>query len=83
LLSEIPTHTHSVAASSGAANETSPASNFFANGNETTYSNATKVPVAPMAPTGSAGGSQPHDNLSPYLVLNFCIALQGIFPSQN
>jgi microcystin-dependent protein len=30
-----------------------------------------------------AGGSQPHDNLSPYLVLNFIIALQGIFPSQN
>lgn len=30
-----------------------------------------------------AGGSQPHDNMSPYLVLNFIIALQGIFPSQN
>jgi microcystin-dependent protein len=29
------------------------------------------------------GGSQPHDNMSPYLVLNFVIALQGIFPSQN
>jgi len=29
------------------------------------------------------GGSQPHSNLQPYLVLNFCIALQGIFPSQN
>jgi microcystin-dependent protein len=29
------------------------------------------------------GGSQPHDNMQPYLVLNFCIALEGIFPSQN
>jgi len=29
------------------------------------------------------GGSQPHENMSPYLVLNFVIALQGIFPSQN
>ena len=32
---------------------------------------------------GSVGGSQPHENRQPYLVLNFCIALQGIFPSQN
>jgi microcystin-dependent protein len=30
-----------------------------------------------------AGGNQPHENMSPYLVLNFIIALQGIFPSQN
>ncbi len=29
------------------------------------------------------GGSQPHNNMQPYLVLNFCIALVGIFPSQN
>ena len=31
----------------------------------------------------NVGGSQPHNNMMPYLVLNFCIALQGIFPSQN
>ncbi|MFN7117491.1 MAG: phage tail protein [Saprospiraceae bacterium] len=31
----------------------------------------------------NTGGSQPHNNMMPYLVLNFCIALQGIFPSQN
>ena len=30
-----------------------------------------------------SGGSQPHENMSPYLVLNFIIALQGIFPSRN
>lgn len=38
-----------------------------------------------MAPTmvTNTGGSQPHNNMMPYLVLNFCIALQGIFPSQN
>ena len=43
------------------------------------------------APTGSmhdsaivpTGGSQAHNNMQPYLVINFCIALQGIFPSQN
>jgi microcystin-dependent protein len=32
---------------------------------------------------GSTGGSQPHNNMMPYLTLNFCIALQGIFPSRN
>ena len=31
----------------------------------------------------SSGGSQPHDNMQPFLVLNFCIAVQGIFPSRN
>ena len=42
---------------------------------------------ATMAPsaftTGVAGGSQPHNNLQPYLVVNFVIALEGIFPSRN
>ena len=32
---------------------------------------------------GNTGGSQPHNNMQPYLVLNYCIALQGIFPSRN
>jgi microcystin-dependent protein len=32
---------------------------------------------------GNAGGSQAHQNMQPYLVINFCIALQGIFPSRN
>ena len=36
----------------------------------------------PQAVT-AAGGNQPHDNMQPYSVLNFCIALQGIFPSRN
>jgi microcystin-dependent protein len=32
---------------------------------------------------GEAGGSQPHDNIQPYLAVTFCIALTGIFPAQN
>jgi microcystin-dependent protein len=40
------------------------------------------VPMDPTAVT-NVGGSQPHNNMMPYLVLNFIIALQGIFPSQN
>jgi microcystin-dependent protein len=40
------------------------------------------TPINPASVT-SIGGSQPHNNMMPYLVLNFCIALQGIFPSRN
>jgi microcystin-dependent protein len=45
----------------------------------------TLSPAAPMAPQalGIAGGSQPHENRQPFLVLNICIALQGIFPSRT
>jgi len=47
----------------------------------------TPSPGVTMAPasftTGAAGGSQPHNNLQPYLVVNFVIALEGIFPSRN
>jgi microcystin-dependent protein len=47
------------------------------------YSNA--APNNALAPgvVSNVGGSQPHENRMPFLVLNFCIALQGIFPSQN
>ncbi len=47
---------------------------------------ATKVPLAPVniaGTPGTAGGSQPFSTMQPYLVLNQCIALQGIFPSRN
>ena len=46
---------------------------------------ATGAPTLAMAAnsTGNTGGSQPHNNMMPYLTINFCIALQGIFPSQN
>ena len=41
--------------------------------------------ITTLHPTtvSNAGGSQPHDNMQPYLVLNACIALQGAFPTQN
>jgi microcystin-dependent protein len=42
----------------------------------------TMVPMFPQM-VSTVGGSQPHENRQPYLALNFCIALQGVFPSQN
>ena len=60
-----------------------PTSNYWANNGKAQYS--TGNPDAAMHPSAvtNVGGSQPHTNMQPYLVLNFCIALQGIFPSQN
>jgi microcystin-dependent protein len=48
------------------------------------YSNAPSGTTAMAASAiGATGGGQPHDNMPPYLVLNYIIALQGIFPSRN
>jgi microcystin-dependent protein len=47
------------------------------------YTAATNLTTLSPSTVGNAGGSQAHDNMQPYLVISFCIALQGIFPSQN
>ena len=83
LLSQIPSHSH-VPNYTAAANAMGPVGNLWAadpNGNVTFDMTGTET-LAPNA-IGNAGGSQPHDNMAPYLTLNFCIALQGIFPSRN
>jgi len=82
---QIPQHTHQVSAVKGAGTTASPAAALWAGstGNDLQYSTAT--PDVVMAPTasGSGGGSQPHNNMPPVTVLNFIIALAGVFPSQN
>lgn len=83
-IQELPAHTHAANCNSNAGTDASPSGAFWAednNGNEP-YANSGGATLAPSAIT-SVGGSQPHPNMAPYLVLNFCIALQGIFPSQN
>jgi microcystin-dependent protein len=81
-LSEMPAHNHVPNASSQAATLGSPAGNFWAAQNAAAYAASadTSMSAAALAVTG---GSQPHDHMSPYLVLNFIIALTGIFPSRN
>lgn len=81
-ISETPTHTHPVSASSAVPNQGPPTGNMWANGSGA-YSNAAPDSSMNPASISNTGGSQPHNNLQPYLVLNFIIALQGIFPSQN
>lgn len=83
---EMPAHTHTVNGSGSTGNQPSPAGNFWAVDDAAAV--VYNVPASGTAPMSSAalstvGGSQPHNNMAPYLVLNFCIALLGIFPSRN
>ncbi|HEV2034158.1 MAG TPA: tail fiber protein [Candidatus Dormibacteraeota bacterium] len=82
--SELPVHTHPVTASSNVGDQVSPAGNYWAKGIASAYTRAGAIngSMAPSAVT-SAGGFIAHENMSPYLVLNICIALAGIFPSRN
>jgi microcystin-dependent protein len=79
LTSEMPVHTHSFTATEEVVNENNVTNNFFGAG-ESRY--APPANVTQMAPQAlpPAGGSLPHNNMMPYLVVNFCIALQGVFP---
>jgi microcystin-dependent protein len=80
---QIPAHTHAAVASSGAGSSHDPTGNIWANWTGSQYSDQTiNASMSPSAIT-SAGGSQPHDNMPPFLGLNFIISLFGIFPSQT
>lgn len=82
-ISEMPAHTHTPVASAAAADQASPANNYWAtNGTFTPYAASSNETMATQA-VSNVGGSQPHSNMSPYLALNFCIALLGIFPAQS
>lgn len=81
-MGEMPAHTHAIAASSNAADQVRPASHYWANGGEPAYAATPDVTLAPQAAT-TAGSGQGHENRPPLQVLNFIIALQGIFPSRS
>jgi microcystin-dependent protein len=83
LTSEMPIHAHGFEASEEVVNANNPDQIFFGAG-ETRY--ATPANLTPVGANSLgltiAGGSLPHNNLMPYLVVNFCIALQGVFPQR-
>jgi microcystin-dependent protein len=83
-ISELPTHTHPANASSSDGNNVVPTGNVLASSLNQSY-RAPDNALTSLAPgtIATVGGSQAHLNMQPYLALNFCIALQGIFPSQN
>ena len=82
VITEIPNQVHAVLASSNAADQSNPSGNFSAVPAANTYATTGTGPMSSAA-VGTTGGGQPHENRSPYLVLNFCIALVGVFPSHS
>jgi microcystin-dependent protein len=88
LQTEMPAHTHTVQGSASVANQLTPVGNAWASGQKgfgsfyAPSAAATNVQMNPFG-TSISGGSLPHNNMMPYLTLNFCIALQGIFPARS
>ena len=82
-ISELPAHNH-VPVGSNTNPPTAPAAtgNLWSANNAKPFAASVTGAMNPAGVTAT-GGNQPHENMSPYLVLNFIIALQGIFPSQN
>ncbi len=81
---QIPGHSHSAQCNSGATQTTtSPAGAVWLNYDQNQYTDKATPATMNGAAVGNSGGSQPHDNLMPYLTVNFVIALVGVYPSQN
>jgi microcystin-dependent protein len=82
---EMPTHIHFLQASSTQGDQATVAGNVLAREVGNIYSaNAGNTPVQFTGGViSNVGGSQAHQNMQPYLTLNFCIALVGVFPSRN
>jgi microcystin-dependent protein len=80
---QMPTHSHGVMANGGTASTARPDGAVPARGSADAYAAAPDGTAMNAGMIASSGGSQPANNLQPYLALNFCIALQGIFPSRN
>ena len=84
--SQIPAHSHVPQANTSAAdNQVSPANGVWASTSPAlnNYSNVAPSVTMDPAACGSSGGSQPHDNMVPFLAVNFILSLFGIFPSQT
>ena len=86
LQTEMPAHSHTAQGYSGAGGQ-NPVNHTWSDANQRgiaayTASGAGNVQMSPQA-TSTTGSSLPHNNMMPYLVLNFCIALQGIYPARN
>jgi len=83
--SEMPAHAHAWQASTEPATVSQPPGQLFARGEATAFYNDAGLASTSMAPQflTPSGASQPHNNLQPSLTLNFCIAMQGIFPPRG
>ncbi|MGA8223300.1 MAG: tail fiber protein [Candidatus Acidiferrales bacterium] len=84
LVSQIPAHTHSLSAESAVGTSNNPSGNIWgAQSRLNVYSSSSADIAMSFSSVSFAGGSQPHDNHSPYLTINYIIALVGVFPSRD
>jgi microcystin-dependent protein len=82
-ISELPTHTHTLQGSStSTTGNADPATRYLGGENNLYHAAANLTSMSPSS-VSVVGGSQAHLNMQPFLTLSFCIALQGIFPSQT
>lgn len=83
-LQQIPAHNHAMVASSAPGTQNSAGGEVLASGSSISIFRP-QAPTQALSPQaiGPTGGSQPHDNMIPYLCVNFIISLFGIFPSQT
>ena len=79
---ELPLHGHALFGADNPAMTNVPTNNYLGQ-QANVYGAATNLTALAPSEIGNAGGGQAHANMQPFLVLNFCIALQGIFPSRN
>ena len=87
-ISELSQHSHPFGANSAAANNSTPGGNVLAKTTATNYESVNTLVAMGSSNSGNQvisniGGNQAHLNMQPFLTLSFCIALQGIFPSQT
>jgi microcystin-dependent protein len=82
VVGEEPVHTHTAVGTLTAGDAPIPTGNYLGAANNMYAPLANPTTLHPST-IGNAGAGQPHENMQPYLVLSFCIALQGVFPSPN
>jgi microcystin-dependent protein len=85
-VTQVPSHSHALVGSASTASSSDPAGNVGARATAAAvFPYGTDAPAQPLAPqaVGSTGGSQPHENMQPFLCVNFIISLFGIFPTQT
>jgi microcystin-dependent protein len=85
LESEMTQHSHGLTASNQEGTDQSPINEMFAGGvgGINLYAAPASIIQLPDVTVAPAGGDQPHNNMMPYLTLNFCIALQGVYPPRT
>lgn len=83
--SQIPAHSHVPQANANVGSQVSPQGGLWASSNPSLNQYSNVAPTLNMDPgaIGQTGGSQPHDNMVPFLAVNFILSLFGVFPSQT